>query len=319
MSSAKTLFVLITALTILLCAGCRKKTTEQPKPASETTQPAQPNADHPGAAAKNEQTIVPPKTTSPASAGEMNQPAQVEQPQEKRPSLYSPPIKRPENIKSAATNITSETELNLNQFASLKSSEEKTDWISNFAEAHPDQIAAMAETAMSDADTEVRSAALDAVIENETPAPAAVEKAMQDTDEEVREKAVEACKFVEDKQADDLLKKAISDQSESVREMALQTADEKNDDTKLNFYKASLASKFENVKDAAIAALVDMSSPQAVDVLLEGLKDSDANFRDDVIQALDFLIDHECTSYGECKSWWNANRHRFDNELNEKD
>jgi len=61
-----------------------------------------------------------------------------------------------------------------------------------------------------------------------------------------------------------------------------------------------------------------MSSPQAVDTLIEGLKDTNADFRNDVTQALDFLISHECTGYGECKSWWNANRNRFDNELNEK-
>jgi HEAT repeat protein len=266
---------------------------------------------------------VPSKTITPAAVGEMNQPAQVQQPKKKETSLSPAPMKRPEKTAPAVTDITSETgpqaELNLNQFASLPSVEDKTEWISNFAEAHPDQIAAMAETAISDANTEVRSAALDAVIENETPAPAAVEKAMKDTDEETREKAVEACRFLDDKQAADLLTKAINDQSETVRAMALQTADEKGTDAKLKVFGEAITSKYEDVKEAAVPALVDMSSPQAVDALIEGLKDSNAEFRDNVTQALDFLINHECSSYGECKAWWNANRQRFDNELNEKD
>jgi HEAT repeat protein len=110
-----------------------------------------------------------------------------------------------------------------------------------------------------------------------------------------------------------------NDQSESVRAIALQTADEKNVDTKLKVFGEAITSKYEDVKEAAVPALVDMSGPQAVDTLIEGLKDANPNFRNDVTQALDFLISHECTGYGECKSWWNANRNRFDNELNEKD
>ncbi|MGA2093337.1 MAG: HEAT repeat domain-containing protein, partial [Sedimentisphaerales bacterium] len=302
MSSVKTLLVLITALSILLCAGCRKKPVQQPKPVSETktTQPAKPQAEQPAPKTQNEQTTVPPKTTALPAVGDMNQPARGQKPQRKefsqlakeRPGLTPPP----------KTNVISETEtpveLNLNQFSSLASPEDKTEWISNFAEAHPDQIAAMAETAISDSNAEVSSAALDAVIENETPAPAAVEKAMKDADEEVREKAVEACKFIDDKQAGDILTKAINDQSESVRAMALQTAEEKSVDTKLKVFAEAITGKYEDVKEAAVPALVDMSSPQAVDTLIEGLKDTNADFRNDVTQALDFLISHECTGYG---------------------
>jgi hypothetical protein len=325
MSSAKTLFVLITALNILLCAGCRKKPVEQPKPDSETAkqQPEQLKTEQLAPEAQNQQPTVPLTAAPPAAVEQTNQSAHVQQ-QQKKETLPSPSlIKRPEKTAPSAADITSKTEpqepINLNQFASLKSPEEKTDWISEFADANPDQISAMAETAMSDPSAEVRKAALDAIIENETPSPAAVAKAMTDSDEEVREKAVEASQFIDDEQAGDILIKALNDQSESVRATALDTVDEKNDDTKLSVYKAGITSQYADVKDEVVSALSDMSSPPAVDVLIEGLNDRDADFRDDVIQAIDFLIDHECSSYGECKSWWNANRYRFDNELNEKD
>ena len=270
---------------------------------------------------QNEQPTAPPETAPPAAVEQMNQPAQVQQ-QQKKETLPPPsPIKRPEKTAPSAADITSQTEpqepTHLNEFALLESPEEKTDWISEFADVNPDQIAAMAETAMSDPSAEVRMAALNAIIENETSAPAAVAKAMTDSDEEVRELAVEASQFIDDEQAGDILINAINDQSESVRAMAMETVEEKNDDTKLKVFSEAITSKFEDVKEDVIGALVNMSSPQAVDLLIEGLNDPDADFRDDVIQAIDFLIDHECTSYGECKSWWNANKNRFDEELDE--
>ncbi len=321
MSSAKTLTVLITTLTLLLYAGCRKKTVEQTEPASETAQqqPTKSQAQKPIPEAQNERPNMPPAAAPPAAVEQTNQPAQVQQQQK----ISSAPIKRPEKTAPSAADITGKTELqeptNLNQFASLKSPEEKTDWISEFSDANPDQIAAMAEMAMSDANTEVRTAALDAVIENETPALAAIAKAMTDGDEEVREKAVEASQFIDDEQAGDILIKAINDQSELVREMAMETADEKNVDTKLSVYKTAITSKYDDVKNAAVDALVDMSNKQAVPILIEGLKDPNPDFRDDIPPALDFLIGQEFKTYDEAIRWWNQNQNKFDDELNELD
>jgi hypothetical protein len=322
MKSAKQLLVLISALSILICAGCRKKPVEQPKPVSKTskTQPVQNKA---GQSTPKQTQITPAaQPNTPAAQSDINKAAKNQSAQKKPAFSLQSPKKHPAftSQEETTTDKTEQSgELNINQFASLQTEEEKTEWISNFTEAHPDQIAAMAETAMNDNNAEVRSAALDAVIDNETSAQQAVEKGLKDSDEQIRAKAAEACQFLNDAQAAGMLADAINDSSEPVRAAAMQAADTKNADTQLNVYKAAINSKYEDVKDAAVPALVDMSSPPAVDTLIEGLKDPNPDFRNDVLQAIDFLVSIECTGYDDCKSKWNTNRNHFDEELNEKE
>jgi hypothetical protein len=288
MRRAKNSIVVILAFGVLICIGCRKKQQQGETPSeTETTQTAESNA---------------------------VQPAQTTQLLKERPKVTPP--REP----NAAGIIEEAIPMNLEQFASLSGSDEKIDWIYEFADAHPEQITAMAVIALDDKDVEVRSAAMETLIDNEVPdALAVITKAMKDKEEEIRQQAAEACEFIDDKQAGPVLVGALADESEMVREAALQVAELKSNDAKISVYKAAIASKYEDVKQAAVPALVDMSSPKAVDILLEGLKDPDPEFRQDVIQLLDLLIGQEFESYQQGKKWWDANRKRFDEDLVEQE
>lgn len=320
MSSVKTMFILTAALSILICAGCKKKAVEQPKPVLKT-QPVQPKAEQVIPKPQQPERAQPAEPAQKTNVPAHNDTNQVSQsPLPKKKITPPPSAKNMELLPQKKTPGKSETPeaSSIDQFASLTNVEEKTEWISDFADEHPDQIADMAKTAVGDANTEVRSAAMDAVIDNEISAPDAAFKAMTDQDEDVREKAVQASEFLDDQASGELLTQAINDQSEEVRASAMQMADNKDNETKLNVYRSAISSQHEDIKDAAVTALVNMSNPQAVDVLIEGLKDQNTDFHNDVLQAIDFLVSHECTGYQDCKNWWDANRGRFDDELNEQ-
>jgi len=61
--------------------------------------------------------------------------------------------------------------------------------------------------------------------------------------------------------------------------------------------------------------LEDRSDHSAVDILIEGLKDNDPDFREEVNASLDFLIDKEFKTYQEAQAWWNANKDNYDEDL----
>jgi hypothetical protein len=296
LSRALTLFVFVSLLTVL-CVGCSKKqepgtTTSDDKSAGQ----ASPQGDVNG---------------KPADA---NRAAKVTLPFKERRKITLPP--QPND----AAPLTEKKEMNLEQFSALKTSDEKVEWISEFSDARPETITAMAEKALGDSDVEVRSAAMEAIIDNEVPnAVGPVSKALKDKEEQIRQQAVEACEYIDDKQAASLLTEAINDQSENVRSAAFMVADQKDADTKAGLFKAGITSPYEDVKEATITGLVDMSSPKAVDILLEGLKDSNPEVRENVSSSIGFLIGQEFENYNDAKKWWDSNRKRFDDELVEKE
>jgi len=305
---ALTLFVFVSLLAII-CVGCSKK--QEPgavdRPAGQTSPQKQ-----------IEQAPVPQgdvnKTPAIVKPADVNQPAKVMPPVTERKKILLP--SQPNEISPLAE----KKELKLEQFASLKTSDEKVEWISDFADAHPESIIAMAEMALNDSDVEVRSAALEAIIDNEVPnAVGPVSKALKDTEEEIRQQGVEACQYIDDKKAASLLTGALNDESENVRSAVFAVVEEKDADTKAGLYKAGITSPHEDVKEATVSGLADMSSPKAVDILIEGLKDSNADVRENVSGMLSFLIGQEFENYNDAKKWWDKNRKRFDEELVEKD
>jgi hypothetical protein len=301
LSRALTLFVFVSLLTVL-CIGCSKKQVPGKTPSdNKSTGPSSPQGDVNGA----------PVTEKPA---DVNNPAKATLPFKggKKIAITAQP--------NDTAPLAETKEMNLEQFSALKTSDEKVEWISEFSGARPEVITAMAEKAIGDSDVEVRSAAMEAIIDNEVPnAVGPVSKALKDKEEQVRQQAVEACEYIDDKQAASFLTEAINDQSENVRAAAFMVADQKNADTKAALFKAGISSPYEDVKDATITGLVDMSSPKAVDILLEGLKDSNPDVRENVSSSLSFLIGQEFENYNDGKKWWDSNRKRFDDELVEKD
>jgi hypothetical protein len=66
--------------------------------------------------------------------------------------------------------------------------------------------------------------------------------------------------------------------------------------------------------------LEDRSDHKAVDILIEGLKDANPDFREQVNTSLSNLLDldQEFKTYKEAKDWWSKNQNKYDAELSLK-
>ena len=213
-------------------------------------------------------------------------------------------------------------ELNLSQFDSLADSDAKTEFISDFVDAHPEQAVGLVNKALNYSDAEVRLAAIETLSDNDQLGPEAVPaitKALKDADERVRQAAVEACSSLNSPDVAKILAQAVNDSSEDVRSAAFGAVGDKEPPVRLEVLKAGITSRYADAKEAAVTSLIDLSSPAAVDVLIPALKDPDPDFREDVSSAIEFLISQEFQTYDQAKKWWDANRKKFDDELNEKD
>jgi len=265
-----------------------------------------------------------PKATVSGPTADANRPGQVRQALSKRTARLLGKHKktsRPVEANNAAETETPR-ELTLERFDSLAGADEKIDFITEFSDSHPESTAAIVDKALDDEDVNVRSAAMDALIGEESAGPevlAVAVKALKDGDEQIRERAVEVCDAVNDPKVSRVLISALGDESETVRAAALQVADQKDAGIRLEVLKAGIGSPYEDVRSGAVTSLTDVSSPDAVDVLIAGLKDPDAEFREEVRLAISFLISREFETYEQAKSWWDANRNKFDDELFERD
>jgi HEAT repeat protein len=167
-----------------------------------------------------------------------------------------------------------------------------------------------------DQDAEVAQAALDLLNGYESPdILRAVETAMQHADEQIRENAVRLLENVDDPQVGGLVALALDDTSENVRSAAIAVAEVQNEDIQLAVSQTAIASPYDEVKGAAVSMLENMGNKRAVDVLIDGLKDDNSDFRETVSETLESLIDKELKSYREAKDWWNRNKNKYDDEL----
>jgi len=210
----------------------------------------------------------------------------------------------------------------LKPFESLKDAEEKIDFITDYADEHPESAAIMVYNVLDDNDVEVRTAAMEMLAIKDLDDPNVVfvaAKALKDDEPQIRQSAIEACTSVTDPTVGSVLVAALADESEDVRTAAIQVADQKEPVIRLEVLKAGIASQYEDVKETVVSSLTDASSPAAMDILITGLKDTDSDFRDEVKSAISFLVSQDFDTYDQAKKWWNANRDKFDNELVEKD
>ena len=325
MSAFKKTTSVLTASVLLLAAisliACSKKQDQKSKSPPDTNSIQQKSAQ---------------EQTSPALPADVNkQPVKVVRKTPKDPNhsaRFRAVLKQEltkdltEQKKSPSPDDVNETEkpaeMTVAQYDSLKTPDEKTDFISEFSEAHPESVVELANKALDDENVDVRSAAMEALIDKELKGPEALgvcEKALKDKDEQIRQAAVEAGADIEGPESGKILLQALEDPSEDVRSSAIQAAEDKQSPVRLNLYKTGLASKYTDVKEATVSSLVDMSSPASMDLLITGLKDPNPDFRENVANAIDFLVSQEFKSYEEAKKWWDANRNKFDDELSEKE
>ena len=307
-----------------MAAGCTKKQDKPAKtPASndtkspkQDTQIATPpvEANVPGVVTLPTEPAVDKKETTadktPPKVADTEPAMQQKVPSPKAPSslqLKAPPMLEPADLKP---------------LESLKTAEEKTDFITEFADAHPELTPALVYNVLDDNDVEVRTAAMEMLAMKESSDPNIIfvaAKALKDSEPQIRQSAIEACTSVTDPAVGDLLVAALADESEDVRTAAIQLADQKEPAIRLEVLNAGITSQYEDLKETVVSSLIDISSPAAMDVLITGLKDADPDFRDEVRSAITFLVSQDFDTYDQAQKWWNANRDKFDDELIEKD
>jgi HEAT repeat protein len=313
------------ALAVVFAAGCPKKQqgeSSQTPPSSASSDKKPPKQDtkiqppaevNQNALASPAQVVMDNKTAAVANAPakkvtppatddrkKTEPPVAAEQPQE--PNLSEPAELKP--------------------FDALKTSEEKVDFISDFADAHPELIPALVYKALDDNDLDVRTAAMEALSASDVNDPNVTyvaAKALKDTEPDIRKSAIQACENLTDPAVGKVFLDALVDESEDVRTAALQAADQKEPAVRLSVLNAGITSKYEDVKESAVSSLIDVSTPAAMDILITGLKDTNPDFRDTVKSAIDFLVSQEFDTYAQAQKWWDANRTKFNDDLSEKD
>jgi HEAT repeat protein len=178
---------------------------------------------------------------------------------------------------------------------------------------------AMVQTAVADEDGNVALAGIELVQGCKGPEvlPVVV-KAMSHSDEEVRQTAVGILSDINDPQTGDLLATAVSDESENVRSAALDAARYKDEQIQFKVLEKGISCPYGDTKEESVAMLENMGGHRAVDILIEALRDKDAEFREGVASSINTLIDKEFASYEEAKTWWEKNRDKYDEDLSLK-
>jgi hypothetical protein len=308
--AVKTGLIAALALAVIFASGCPKK---QDKSVKTPPPPVSNKKETPKNDVKEQ----------PSAAAEPVKPVENKQDTVKIPTReVAPPVSDKENKapQQPPKPIVSEP-ADLKPFESLKTAEEKIDFITEYADEHPESEALMVYKALDDNDVEVRTAVMEMLAMKELDDPNVLyvaAKALKDSELQVRQSAIEACTAVTDPGVGDILNEAIKDSSEEVRTAAIQVADQKEPAVRLSVLKSGITSQYEDVKENAVSSLIDASTPEAVDVLITGLKDPNPDFRDSVKSGINFLISQEFDTYDQAIKWWNANRDKFDNELMEK-
>ncbi|MEI6424347.1 MAG: hypothetical protein WCP55_19175, partial [Lentisphaerota bacterium] len=72
------------------------------------------------------------------------------------------------------------------------------------------------------------------------------------------------------------------------------------------------------VKSKIADMLIEIPSHNVMNILIDGLKDKDPEFREEVKSTISFFLNEEFEDYNDAKRWWTKNKNRFDSELIEK-
>ncbi|NLF19765.1 MAG: HEAT repeat domain-containing protein [Lentisphaerae bacterium] len=196
------------------------------------------------------------------------------------------------------------------------------DWLEVLEELaeipHPQTLPAVS-AALEHDDASVRQKAF-AVIEGYQTADILplVRKGLGDADAEVRLAAVYALAAVVDPAVSALLIEAMQDDSLFVRQAVFAMLEAKPAEVRQDVYEAGIGSPHDDVWGEVVSAILFHPSHDAVMTLMTGLKSPSEFQRDQVNDALQFLVSERFDSYDEARTWWDANRHRFADDLEEK-
>jgi len=295
--SVSAVYILLVSLSIIcIIIGCSSKKDKKAKPGAEKSHPAKTSANIPSADKVSQLPKSPilPLPDANQTAKEIEEPCNAQIPIDT--------VWREFNVTSA-----SERKIELFKFLPYKA-----------FDRDPCAVA-MVQTAVADEDGNVALAGIELVRGCKGPKvlPVVV-KAMSHPDEEVRRTAVGILSDIDDPQTGDLLAAAVSDKSEDIRSAALDVARGKDEQVQFKVLEKGISCPYGDTKEESVAMLGNMGGRRAVDILIEALRDKDAEFREKVTSAISSLIDKEFASYEEAKNWWEKNKDKYDEDLSLK-
>jgi hypothetical protein len=139
------------------------------------------------------------------------------------------------------------------------------------------------------------------------------------SDDQIRIDALTSLSGIDNSEVCELLIYALGDNSKDVRSTALKIASGHSDRIELSVLENGIISLHDDVKLASTWLLQERSDHKGIEILFVGLKDTDPQFREEVNETLNFLINHEFETYDEAITWWNENKDNYDDELFEKE
>lgn len=146
-----------------------------------------------------------------------------------------------------------------------------------------------------------------------------LQKAIADPDPETRALAVSGTRYVDDPGIKDVLLKGLTDTEEDVRSAVLDVTPETEHEVKMAVFRQAIVAPDEGVRGGVVNWAQFEQSHDAMEILIEGLKSDNAEFREEVGSAIEFLVSQQFSSYDEARAWWQENKGRLDEQLFEID
>ena len=214
------------------------------------------------------------------------------------------------------------------QYNTSMSSDDKIELLQLLLEEGDAQFVNIAYKALDDTDSDVRSAAVEALAEHAADLEEGkgadellplVQKAVGDADPEIRKDAVAIAQYLRPDDAGELLRQSLSDESDGVREAVFDTLEDMPQESVDFVVKDAFSSSFADVKEESVELIQSKPSPQGFETLIQGLRDQDPELRENVKEAIEFLVSEEFDTAEDAASWWAQNKGRYDGEMSELD
>jgi hypothetical protein len=207
----------------------------------------------------------------------------------------------------------------LKEFKRTNDSERKIELLNSLSAMASDQdpcVIRVAQKAVADKDANVALAAVGLLQGYNSPEVLpAISEAMTHKNEDVRQTAVNLLLDINDPQTGNLLVSALSDKSEDIRNSSLDITKYKDKQTQYMVLEKAISSPYDDVKDNSVFMLEYLGGHGAVNILIEAMRNKDAEFHEKVGDALNMLLNQEFKSYNEAKTWWDKNQSKYDEDL----
>jgi hypothetical protein len=308
----------ITFIAIITTAGCsskkeEKKTEEPPTAKKDINSPALEKK----VQAEEKPALLPPEVNI---ATEINQ-ADINQTEVNYIDTNESEVGQAEvnQIANEPCEVRISADVFLKELNKTSDSEGKIELLNSLFDRASEQdpcIIGIVRAASTDADANVALAAIELLQGYESPEIVpAIADAMAHPSEEVRQTAINLVSDVNDPRTGDLLVMALSDESEDVRNSAMDITKYKDKDIQYRVLEAAISCPHKDTKEGSLFMLQYVGGQRSVDILIKAMQDTDAEFSEEARTAVNTLFDEEFETYKQAKSWWEANRNRYDEDL----